>query len=274
MNTKTIEKKTVCLNCGNTFEGAFCPECGQKAKTKRLGIHEIVVDFVNSFVGSGDNKFLNTCRGLCCRPGYMVRDFLLGKRADFHNPLRLYIYLLTIYAVVSYVLGISSSLFDDIADMDFDMDEEDMEYASIGIVIGYIKELYSNKLYGTLFTAFLAIFPCRLLTYKCRIERADGSMLPLNLTEHFYTRLFLSCIKMLITLAFLPINFIDGAGGIELKINHIAYLIFTIILYRQLLGIGWIKSILLTLLAYLLTLVLLTIVIALAFAVAMLMEKM
>ena len=25
-----------CLNCGNEFEGKFCPECGQKADTGRF----------------------------------------------------------------------------------------------------------------------------------------------------------------------------------------------------------------------------------------------
>ena len=42
-------------------------------------ITETAADFVNSFVG-GDNKFMRTCIDLFTRPGYMVHDYLLGKR--------------------------------------------------------------------------------------------------------------------------------------------------------------------------------------------------
>ena len=41
----------VCLNCNNTYEGAYCPHCGQSAKTKRLRLIEMVNDFIGSFVG-------------------------------------------------------------------------------------------------------------------------------------------------------------------------------------------------------------------------------
>ena len=103
MERKAVRKNTVCLNCGNTFKGEFCPHCGQNASTKRLKITETAADFVNSFVG-GDNKFMRTCIDLFTRPGYMVRDYLLGKRVRYYNPLQLFLFLLTVFAIFSVAL--------------------------------------------------------------------------------------------------------------------------------------------------------------------------
>ena len=95
---------TKCLNCGNTFEGNFCPHCSQKAKTKRLKLSEIIGDFVNSFIG-GDNKFVRTCHDLIVRPGHMVREYLLGHRCQYYNPLQMLIYIITVYSILTYLFG-------------------------------------------------------------------------------------------------------------------------------------------------------------------------
>ena len=162
----------VCLNCNNTFESDYCPYCGQAAKTKRLRLTEIVNNFIGSFVG-GDNRFLRTCLDLICRPGYMVRDYLNGKRVRYYNPLQLYVFMLTLYAVVSYVLGVSDSIIDDMTNLDLDTDVEASKYASVDFIIKCIAEVGSNKLYGTLVIAFFSSFPYLWFFRKCKVPRKE-----------------------------------------------------------------------------------------------------
>lgn len=255
---KIEEKRTKCLNCGNTFKGQFCPHCGQKARTKRLQFVELFKNFIAPFVG-GDSKVVNTCRDLFVRPGIMVRNYLEGKRARYYNPLQMFVYVITTYAIVSYVLGVSSSIFDEMADLDLAMEEETMEYASIEFFMKAFNALHSNKLYGTLFYALLSVFPYHML-FRTKIQRPDGAMLPLNRTEQFYTQMFHSCLKMMISIILLPVCLINGMDKIVPDIHQIVAFVYVVIMYKQLLGISWMKSTLLNILAILLTLMLLILV--------------
>lgn len=267
---KIDKNRTQCLNCGNTFKGQFCPQCGQKAKTKRLQFVELFKNFIGPFVG-GDSKVVNTCRDLFIRPGIMVRNYLEGKRVRYYNPLQMFVYVITTYAIVSYVLGVSSSIFDEMADLDLAMEEETMEYASIEFFMKAFNALHSNKLYGTLFYALLSVFPYRLL-FRTKIQRPDGAMLPLNRTEQFYTQMFHSCLKMMISIILLPVCLINGMDKIVLNIYQIAAFVYVVIMYKQLLGIGWMKSVLLNILATLLTIMLLVLLIIVILIVVMMME--
>lgn len=243
---------TKCLNCRNKFKGDFCPHCGQKAATKRLKIKEILMDAVNSFVG-GDNKFIRTCRDLCFRPGHMVREYLIGHRSKYYNPLQVYIYTITLYAILSYVMGVSSSFLDSIIDVDFN--KEELEYASTGIIFEYLKALYSNKLYGTLLMTSISAIFYRLIFRKCKLLRSDGMMLPLNTTEQFYTQLYLSCINMIITIFLLPFCFISIIESHTKQIYGTSSIVVSVILYKQLLGIGWVKSNILNIIAIAITII-------------------
>lgn len=249
------EKHKHCLNCGSSFKGNFCPNCGQKAGVKRLKITEIVMDMANSLVG-GDNKFYCTCRDLSCRPGHMVRNYLLGKRAKYYNPLQLFVFTLTIFAVVAFIIGEHSTILDDIITWELDMDDiEEAEYASIVNTMNHINKLLGHKLYGALIIAFLSIFPCRLLFCKDKILRPDGASLPMNLTEHFYAQMFHSCIQMIASIILLPVCLIDGSDNVLHALHSFIAIFYSIIMYKQILGIGWIKSTLLNLIALVITLV-------------------
>ena len=241
-----------CLNCGNTFEGNYCPHCGQTAKTKRLHLTEMVNNFVGSFVG-GDNKFAKTCRELLVRPGHMVRDYLLGKRAAYYNPLQMFVFTLTVYAVISYVLGVSTSIFDEMATADL-IPDEDLDAGKIStFIINCVSRIYSNKLYGNLLTATFSVPPYEWLFRKCKLERPDGQLSPLNFTEQFYAQIYHSCIVMMVSIMLLPFCLIKGSDSVVGSIYQVTIIIYIIVLYKQLLGISWKKSICLNVLAVILT---------------------
>ena len=267
---KTEESRTKCLNCGHTYKGQFCPHCGQKAKTKRLQFVELIKNFIAPFIG-GDSKVVNTCRDLFIRPGYMVRDYLLGKRIRYYNPLQMLIFAVTTYAIASYVLGVSSSIFDDLAELDFDWGENTREYVSVGIMAKCAKVLYTNKIYGTFFLSLLAVFPYRML-FRTKILRPDGAMQPLNLTEQFYTQMFFSCLQMMISIILLPVCLINGTEDAVQTIYQVAGLVYVVVIYKQLLGIGWLKSALLNVLAIILAILFVFVLIIFVLVVALVIE--
>lgn len=251
---------THCLNCGNVFEGDFCPRCGQAARTKRLRLSEIVSNFVGSFVG-GDNRFLNTCRDLIIRPGHMAREYLLGTRIRYYNPLQMYVFALTIYAVLSYVIGVSNSIFDDMSTLDFGTDP--LKNAYMNFILQKITALTSNKLYGTLLVASFAALSYRWVFRRCRLARRDGQQLVLNLTEQFYVQMYHSCLGLLISIAMLPLCLIKGIDVPLSTVYQVITVAYIIVFYRQLLGLKWWKSIVLNLVGLFLILLLFLIVLIL-----------
>ena len=230
---------TKCLNCGNTFEGNFCPHCSQKAKTKRLKLSEIIGDFVNSFIG-GDNKFVRTCHDLIVRPGHMVREYLLGHRCQYYNPLQMLIYIITVYSILTYLLG--GDPFKVNFDTDLGLENGSMGKEFMDGCWNLAKKIFSNKLYVTIIGALSAVIPYRFIFRKFDIQRPDDTMLPLNFTENFYTLLYQSCAEMMFATILLPFCLIRGSEDILSRINSIADFVISVILFKQLLNISWKNS--------------------------------
>lgn len=253
-----------CLNCGNTYKGNYCPHCGQKAKTKRLNLFEMVSNLVASFVG-GDNMFLNTCRDLVQRPGHMVRSYLQGKRARYYNPLQMYVFTLTAYAIVSYIFGASSTILDDMFKFEIEPDKDYSETSFINTIIACMQKIYSNKLYGALLSTLFSVPAFRWFFRKCKVKRPDGQLLALNYTEHFCTQMYFSCLIMIISIIMLPLCLVDGMDLMIRIIYQGVSIVYIIFLYKQLLRIGWLKSLILNTLAMVVSIIFLGTILALFF---------
>lgn len=85
----------VCLNCGTTFRGDYCPACKQNANTKRLDMRLTVKNVIGKYI-TLDSGLLHTIIDLLYRPGYMVRDYMRGYRIEYIEPLMLLIILLAV----------------------------------------------------------------------------------------------------------------------------------------------------------------------------------
>ena len=68
-----------CANCGTEFSDNFCPRCGQKANTGHINWRTAWQGVL--ILWGMDNRSLSfTLVQLVLRPGYLVRDYLSGKR--------------------------------------------------------------------------------------------------------------------------------------------------------------------------------------------------
>ena len=88
-----------CLNCGTIFEGNFCPRCGQSRDTQRIQFRHIIRNIASGFFNV-DQGFTRTLIDLLYRPGYLVRDFLQGKRKSYFKPAQVLFVLAAIYLMI------------------------------------------------------------------------------------------------------------------------------------------------------------------------------
>lgn len=265
----TEEKKVKCLNCETEFTGKFCPNCGQKSNTKRLKLREMLADFSNSFWGC-DNKFVNTLLNLVRRPGHMVREYLQGKRSRYYNPLRMLIWIISIYAIYSFIIGEDPFIVDKAIDEDVDVKGSLEKYIFLRVAMDFWDFISNNKLYYMIFGAIITVPTYTFAFRKEKIQHSDGAELPLNHAEQFYTLLYQSCIEMIFAILILPFSLIKGSGNIISEINNYADIVFSFILYKQLYNIGWLRCIKRYIIAVLLTLSYLILCIMLISALAIL----
>lgn len=80
-----------CRNCGTRFEGAYCPECGQRDIDFRRDWRGLVGEFAASILNL-DGKVPRGIYELLFRPGLTIKKFLEGKRASQIPPVRLYLF--------------------------------------------------------------------------------------------------------------------------------------------------------------------------------------
>lgn len=75
-----------CLNCGNSFVGKYCSECGQQASVQKLTWQSIVEEIFHFFTHA-EHSFIYTTQKLISAPGIVVKEFLDGKRKKVHKPI-------------------------------------------------------------------------------------------------------------------------------------------------------------------------------------------
>lgn len=93
----------VCKNCGRTFASNYCPRCGQSANTPRLGSRAAIRIFLDTW-GLGTYGFLRTLWNLFARPGYMIGDYIDGRRQPYFPPFKTLFVVGAAFAIV-FALG-------------------------------------------------------------------------------------------------------------------------------------------------------------------------
>lgn len=97
--------ETTCKNCNNVFEGNYCNNCGQSAAVKRINWKYIYDDVKGNYLSFNKTK-LYSAKELFLRPGYLIRDFLDGKRVNFYKPVSLILFVASVYAYLFHTFNI------------------------------------------------------------------------------------------------------------------------------------------------------------------------
>jgi hypothetical protein len=93
-----------CLNCGEVLTGQHCSHCGQRAKVRVLSLGGLVRDLVGD-LADWDSRIWRTLRPLAFKPGWLTREFLLGRRTRYTPPFRMYLILSVAFFLLTSLAG-------------------------------------------------------------------------------------------------------------------------------------------------------------------------
>lgn len=223
----------VCLNCGSTFAGNFCNRCGQSRSVSRLTWNSLLSQILRAFTRLA-NGYKRTVAELIYRPGYMIADYMSGRRVLYVAPFQALFFTAAIYIVTvkvicpdalngeqpvktekrSFYLHVGKDGNTDLTDPKTFTSKMKV-FGSIpehidrilgqntvgGNVWHMIKDwAHGNKAASALLTLPLLAFATYLTNYRRRQKQ------PFNPTEHFFIQsyiatqlLFLSTLSVLLT---------------------------------------------------------------------------
>lgn len=90
------QESNTCLNCGTVYNGSYCNRCGQSRNTPRYHLSNAFRNIMGGFTNI-DNGFGRTLLDLLYRPGYMIKDFIAGKRILYFRPFQTLFVLAALY---------------------------------------------------------------------------------------------------------------------------------------------------------------------------------
>ena len=94
--------RVACMNCGNEFEGGYCPVCGQAADTPRITARSMLLRTLDVW-GLGNRSMPRTMLHLILRPGYMIADYIKGRRQPYFPPMKM-LFVLGAFYLLSMAL--------------------------------------------------------------------------------------------------------------------------------------------------------------------------
>jgi hypothetical protein len=95
-----------CANCGASFQGHYCSECGQKAHVHR-SLAAIGHDIMHGVLHL-DGKLWTTLPMLTFKPGALTRRYIAGERAKFVSPMAMFLFSVFAMFAVFQMVGISA----------------------------------------------------------------------------------------------------------------------------------------------------------------------
>lgn len=91
------EPTNVCVTCSNQFVGKFCNRCGEKVISQhdRTIMHFLEGAF--HMVTHVDGKIFKNLKWILIKPGYISKNFAIGKRQPFMKPIAMFFVANLIY---------------------------------------------------------------------------------------------------------------------------------------------------------------------------------
>jgi hypothetical protein len=172
-----------CNNCGNAFDGDYCPICGQSFEVGPVGwtpeekVHKPLLGLVEpGSIGSFILQILG-------RPGYMISDFLKGRKRTTGNPLTVLCYFAAATLLVLSLTGKSGSEW---------FESMEGELGLYGICLQWMAEHIE---WAVLLQTVLLIIPVWLL-FRFAPKHSHHTLVEGFFIQSFLTALVLVCILL------------------------------------------------------------------------------
>ena len=238
---------TKCLNCGTEFEGNFCPECGQDAKTGRFTMHFVSENLLAAFT-SKDGGIWFTLKNLFTRPGAMIVEILQGKRRRYFSPFPMLFSVLTVYILLYTFTGsrgdiqaMEQKIMESEVAIDNEVDEKTQNALTnvneIKRLVGKgLKMYYTHYTAVTMLTIPFFLFVTRLWYGKNNRKRYYRAEYLVAITYSMVMVVLYRCLSSLVYL--ISHNVSDNMGGFI----PIAIIIAFTACFRKMLGFSVVKT--------------------------------
>lgn len=101
MSHTPLRKETDCLNCGATVQGRYCHVCGQENTEPKETFWHMFTHFLYD-ITHFDGSFFITLKDLLFKPGFLSREYMLGRRKKYLHPVRMYVFTSAVFFLVFF----------------------------------------------------------------------------------------------------------------------------------------------------------------------------
>ena len=207
-----------CQNCGHDFTGNYCPYCSQKAGEGLIGWDSVRQSFMDIW-GLGSGSLPKTLWHLLLRPGYLISDYISGKRQVSFPPVKmLFIVAVIVVFLVYYLVPLLFGGFDVYGGQDVDFE-------------GFDNWNKGHFAWTYFIIALLYILPTWIMfRYAPRHTRH-------TLPQGFFIQVFLCVLNLVLSfIILLPLELINYV--VYFFFSWIVLIIYYVIAYKQLFGYG------------------------------------
>ena len=206
-----------CNNCGHTFTGNYCPYCSQKAGEGDIGWRSVRQSVMDVW-GLGSRSMPNTIKQLLLRPGYLISDYISGKRQVSFPPVKM-LFIVSVVAVflIYYLLPM------------FLGKDYDVYGGNADKLNGFAAWIKGHFVWYCFIQALLYVVPTWVMfRYAPRHTRH-------TLPQGFFIQIFLLGLNLIISsIALLPLHLIGYS--VYLAVSLIVLIVYYFIAYKQLFG--------------------------------------
>ena len=107
-----------CANCGLEFTGDYCPCCGQRGDVGRITVKSLLSSLTMIW-GLDSRSMLYTLWQLLLRPGYLIYDYLKGKRQSSFPPVKMLFILTVLLSLLQMLLNPQSASSPELDESEF-----------------------------------------------------------------------------------------------------------------------------------------------------------
>ena len=94
-------KEKDCLNCGTIVQGRYCHVCGQENVVPKETFWHMVAHFFFD-ITHFDSQFFETVKDLLFRPGFLSKEYMAGRRANYLHPVKMYVFTSAIFFLLFF----------------------------------------------------------------------------------------------------------------------------------------------------------------------------
>jgi hypothetical protein len=82
-------------------KGRFCHRCGQENIEPKESVWQLISHFFQD-ITHFDGKFFSSLKYLVTKPGFLSKEYMIGRRASYINPIRMYVFTSAIFFLIFF----------------------------------------------------------------------------------------------------------------------------------------------------------------------------